>query len=269
MMKITCNKAYSLLLLMFGVAVLTSCGSSKRLKYFQDMPQVQTGTEFKSVPFEEITIRPDDILNIRVNTVDVEASEAINDGNSAVPSRGIGIGGSNNINTQLVTGYLVGQDGTVELPVLGTITVAGSTLSEAKEKIREVTMKYFKEATVNVRFSNFRVSVLGDVARPGTYVVPNQQVSILDAISFSGDLTVYGKRANVMLIRKDNTGKSIAVKMDLTSKELFNSPYFYLRQNDLVYVEPSSAKIQNADTSIVRYLGLLASLVSVGILVFR
>jgi polysaccharide export outer membrane protein len=140
---------------------------------------------------------------------------------------------------------------------------------QAKEKIREIASQYFKGATVSLRFSNFRVSVLGEVGRPGTFIIPNQRVSVLDAIAFAGDLSVYGRRSNVLVVRKDDEGKAVAVKMDLTSKDVFNSPYFYLRQNDIVYVEPSKAKLLNADTSLVRYLSLLASLVSVGILVFR
>lgn len=268
-MKTTCNKASKnvFFYLLIGVCLLTSCASSKKLKYFQDMPQVQSGTEFDMVKFEETKIQPDDILNIKVNTIDQEASEAINNGNSAMPGNNLAI--ANSSNNQMVTGYLVDQDGTVEIPVLGRIKVAGSTLLQAKGKIREAAEKFYKDATISMRFSNFRLSVLGEVNRPGTFIIPNQRVSILDAIAFSGDLSVYGRRNNVMLVRKDDSGKAVAVKMDLTSKDVFNSPYFYLRQNDIVYVEPAGSKLLNADTSVIRYLGLLASLVSVGILVFR
>jgi len=270
-MKTMSNRVYRLLalsLIGFIVSVLAGCSSSKKLKYFQDMPEVRTGTEFQMTKFEEVKIQPDDILNIKVNTVDIEVSEAINSGNTPMPGNYMGIN-VNSVNNQMVTGYLVDHDGTVELPILGKIEVGGLTLLQAKNKIREVSNQYYKDATVSVRFSNFRLVVIGEVNRPGTYVIPNQQVSILDAIGFSGDLTVYGKRDNVMLIRKDDNGKAVAVKLDLTSKALFNSPYFYLRQNDVVYVEPAKAKLLNADTSLIRYLSLLASLASVGILIFR
>lgn len=266
MKKITCDKAKVLYLLLI-ISLFGSCASSKKLKYFQDMPEVQSGAEFEMTKFAEAKIQPDDILNIRVNTVDLEASEAINNGNSVMPGNSVGIG--NSVFSQMVTGYLVDQDGTVEIPVLGKIEVAGNTLLEAKAKIREKAEEYYKNATVSLRFSNFRLSVLGEVERPGTFIIPNQRVSILDAIAFSGDMSVYGRRNNVMLIRRDDKGKAVAVKMDLTSKDVFNSPYFYLRQNDIVYVEPARAKLLNADTSVIRYLSLLASLVSVGILVFR
>lgn len=268
-MKTTCNKASKnvFFCLLIGVCLLASCASSKKLKYFQDMPQVSTGAEFGMIEFEETKIKPDDILNIKVNTIDLEASEAINNGNSTMPGNNVGV--ANSAFSQMVTGYLVDNDGTVEVPVLGKIKVAGMTLLEAKAEIRKKAAEYYKDANVSLRFSNFRVSVLGEVNRPGTFIIPNQRVSVLDAIAFSGDLSVYGRRNNVMLIRKDDKGKAVAVKMDLTSKEIFNSPYFYLRQNDMVYVEPAGAKLLNADTSVIRYLSLLASLVSVGILVFR
>lgn len=269
-MKTLTNKQkffkFSYLLL---VLALTSCGTSKRLKYFQDLPQVSTGTEFPSIAFEEVKIRPDDILNVQVNTVDLEASRAINEGNIPASGSGVALMNANNVANRLVTGYLVDHEGFLEIPILGKVKVEGKTLTEAKEAIRKQTEEYFRDATVNIRFSNFRVSIIGDVARPGTYVVPNQEVSIIDAISFSGDLSTYGRRQNIMLIRKDSKGNSVAVKMDITKKEIFNSPYFYLKQNDIVYVEPSAARILNADTAVIRYLGLLASLVSVGILVFR
>lgn len=258
----TCKANRLFLLLFLCTVIFASCNTSKKLKYFQDMPQVKSGTEFEMTKFEETRVQPDDILNIRVNTVDAEASQAINNGNTVMPGNSMGIA-NNSVNNQMVTGYLVDHDGTIELPVLGKIEVGGLTLLQAKEKIRELTTQYYKDATVSVRFSNFRVVVIGEVSRPGTYVIPNQQVSVLDAIGFSGDLTVYGKRSNVMIIRKDNNGKAVAVKMDLTSKEIFQSPYFYLKQNDVVYVEPARAKILNADNSIVRYLGLIISLASV------
>jgi len=266
-MKKTCSKLTSNSLFFVLILLFASCASSKKLKYFQDMPQVRTGVEFQAIAFEETKIQPEDILNIRINTVDQEASAAINEGNNSVPANNRAI--SNSVGNQMISGYLVGQDGTVEIPVLGRIELGELTLSEAKEKIREVAHEYYKDATVSIRFSNFRVSVLGDVNRPGTFVIPNQRVSILDAISFSGDLTVYGKRKNVMLIRKDDSGKAVAVAMDLTSKDIFNSPYFYLRQNDVLYVEPAGAKLLNADTSIIRYAGLFISLTSLGILIFR
>jgi len=266
-MKTASNKLIKQGIYLILILFLSSCASSKKLKYFQDMPQVISGTEFEMTKFEEVKIQPDDILNIRVNTVDAEASEAINSGNTSVPGNVMSVG--NSINSQMVLGYLVGQDGIVEIPILGKIHLAGSTVLQAKEKVREAADKYFKDATVSIRFSNFRMSVLGEVRDPGTFIIPNQRISVLDAIAFSGDISVYGRRNNVMIVRRDDTGKAVAAKIDLTSKEAFNSPYFYLKQNDIVYVEPSGAKLLNADQSIVRYLGLLASLVSVGILVFR
>ncbi|QNL52044.1 polysaccharide biosynthesis/export family protein [Olivibacter sp. SDN3] len=270
MNKKTCNRLAVKGLLFLLVALLSSCASSKRLRYFQDMPQVVNGTEFEMTKFEETLIKPDDILNIRVNTIDQEASEAINSGNSFSPGNSLGVSvGGMGANNQMVTGYLVAQDGNVEIPILGSIELAGSTLLEAKQKIKAKAEEYFKDATVSIRFSNFRLSVLGEVNRPGTFIIPNQRVSVLDAIAFSGDLSVYGRRSNVMVIRKDDEGKGVAVKIDLTSKDAFTSPYFYLRQNDIVYVEPAGAKWLNTDNSVIRYASLLLSLVSLGVVIYR
>lgn len=231
------------------------------------MPQVKSGAEFNVTNFQEVKIQSDDVLNIRVNTVDLEASEAINNGNNVTPgiARNIATSGYN----QMITGYMVANDGTIDIPVLGTIEVAGLTLTEARSKVAAKAEEFYKGATVSMRFANFRMSVIGEVARPGTFIIPNQRTSVLDAVAVAGDLTVYGKRNNVMLIRRDENNKAVAVTLDLTSKELFNSPYFYLRQNDVLYIEPARTKLINADTGSARYISVLISLVSLGIVIFR
>ncbi|MGK9120122.1 MULTISPECIES: polysaccharide biosynthesis/export family protein [Sphingobacteriaceae] len=267
-MKTKTNKLQKLKLFAFLITFLVaSCSSSKKLKYFQDLPQVKTGTEFNMTKFEEVKIQSDDVLNIRINTVDLEASEAINNGNNVTPgiARNISTSGTN----QMITGYMVAHDGTVDIPVLGNIKVAGLTMTEAIAKVRERAEQFFKGATVSMRFANFRMSVLGEVKNPGMFVIPNQRTSVLDAVAFAGDLTMFGKRNNVMLIRRDEQGKAVAVKMDLTSKEIFESPYFYLKQNDVVYVEPAKSKLLNADTASTRYISVLISLISLGIAIWR
>lgn len=267
-MKTMCNKMMKFnFYLLLGIFFLSSCASSKKLKYFQDMPQVKTGAEFDLVNFQEVKIQSDDVLNIRVNTVDIEASAAINNGNDVTPgiARNISTSGYN----QMITGYMVANDGAIDVPILGTIAVGGLTLSEARDKVAKRAGEFYKEATVSMRFANFRMSVIGEVTRPGTFIIPNQRTSVLDAIALAGDLSVYGRRNNIMLIRRDDNGKAVAVTMDLTSKELFNSPYFYLKQNDVLYVEPSRSKLLNADTSSTRFLSVFISLVSLGIAIFR
>ncbi len=246
--------------------ITTSCVSSRKIKYFDNIPETSAAYDINSSNFDEPIIQSDDILVINVNTIDNAASNIINSGNSPTPLNGAGI--SNSVSQQLISGYNVDKEGFVEIPLLGRIKLAGLTTLKAKEIIREKAAQFYKDPAVNIRFANFKITVIGEVNRPSTYAVPNERVSILDAIGYAGDLTVYGKRENITLIRKRENGTSIAVKLDLTKKEVFNSPYFYLRQNDVVYVEPLRAKLTNSDTSVIRYLGLIASFASVAILIF-
>lgn len=265
-MNVLFKKAHLVYIVLLAT-VFCSCVGSRNLKYFDDMPQLKDGTEFSMTTFEETRIQPDDIINVKVNTIDNEASEVINSGNSMMIGNNVGLN-MMNINNQMVTGYLVDKDGNIEIPVLGTINVGGHTLIEAKELVRERTAEFYKNATVSVRYSNFRITLIGEVSRPGTYIIPNEQVSILDAIGFSGDLTVYGRRNNVMLIRKNQDGKAVAVKIDLSKKELFQSPYYYLHQNDIVYIEPSKARILNTDTFWTRFISVGATIASLGIVIY-
>jgi polysaccharide export outer membrane protein len=239
-----------------------SCSVSK-IKYFKDLP-AETAAEINTAKFPDPVIQSDDILSITVNTVDPAASEVINNGNTPKPTGGVNI--ANNIGQQLISGYYVDRDGNVEMPILGKLKLAGLTTLQAREVVRKQAERFFKEPAVNIRYANYKVTILGEVTRPGTYVVPNEKVSLLDALGYAGDLTIYGKRSNVLLIRKQGDGKSKAIKFDLTKKEILNSEYFYLSQNDVLYVEPAKAKYINSDTSVIRYLSLAASLVSVWVL---
>ncbi len=245
----------------------TSCISQRKLKYFEDIPDRVEVNEVRFAQFEEPKIQSDDILVINVNSVDAEATEIINNGNQTTPSNGLSI--ANNVSQQLITGYLVDKDGNVEIPVLGKVMFKGLTTLQAKEAVRERAVKFYKDPTVNIRFSNFKVTVIGEVNRPSTYVVPNERVTVLDALGYAGDLTLFGKRENILLLRKQSDGRSVAIKLDLSQKKTLESPFFYLRQNDIIYVEPSRAKLANSDTSIVRYLGLAASLATVVVLFLR
>ncbi len=247
----------------FSIFLLYSCGVSK-IRYFQDIPKESAADIINSTNFADPLIQPDDILSITVNTVDPAASEVINSGNTPKPTGGVNV--ANNVGQQLISGYYVDRDGNVEIPILGKIKLAGLTTLQARETVRKQAARFFKEPAVNIRYANYKITILGEVARPGTYVVPNEKVSLLDALGYAGDLTIYGKRSNILVIRKLADGKSRAVKFDLTKKETLNSEYFFLSQNDVVYVEPAKAKYMNSDTSLVRYLSLGASLVSVWVL---
>ncbi|AMR33521.1 hypothetical protein A0256_19885 [Mucilaginibacter sp. PAMC 26640] len=235
---------------LIGLCTFSSCFNTKRLKYFQDLPTSNNAAEVDIASYSETFIQPDDILAININTIDPQATNSINSRNGGFVNAGSPQSGM----ITPVSGYLVDKTGFVDVPVLGKIKVGGLTTVKAREVIAAKAVESFKNPVVDVRFLNFKITVIGEVNRPASYVVPNEQVSLLDAIGFAGDLTVYGQRENVLLIRKDASGKNITVKMDLTKKATLNSPYFYLKQNDVIYVEPNKTKVLNNDNNVIKFI---------------
>jgi polysaccharide export outer membrane protein len=235
---------------LFSLCMFSSCVNTKRLKYFQDLPESSQAKEVDIAAYSETFIQPDDILAININTVDPTATNSINSRNGGFSNAGTPQSGM----ITPVSGYLVDKMGFVDVPILGKIKLGGLTTLKAREIITTEAVKSFKNPVVDVRFLNFKITVIGEVNRPASYVVPNEQVSLLDAIGFAGDLTVYGQRENVLLIRKDAAGKNVTVKMDLTKKATLNSPYFYLKQNDVIYVEPNKTKVLNNDNNLIKYI---------------
>lgn len=265
MRKLLSKQKLLLICSLIVISILASCANLREVKYFQDIKALES--EVNVAEFKDPLINPDDILVITVNTIDPQAGQVINNGNSATPGNAITIATSGN--QQQITGYLVDREGNIELPVLGKIKIAGLTTLKAREAIRQVAVKFYNSPAVNVRFANFKVTVLGEVSRPASYVVPSEKVTVLDALGYAGDLTIYGKRENVLLLRKNEAGKTMAVKLDLTKKGLLNSPYFYLRQNDVIYVEPAKSKVQNSDSTFFRYAGLGISLISLWVILLN
>ena len=154
----------------------------------------------------------------------------------------------------------------IELPLLGQVKVAGSTTSIAADSIRNRAALLYKQPAVNVRFANLKINVLGEVLKPGTYVLTNEKNTIFDAIGLAGDLTIFGKRENVLLIR-DSAGKSNFIRFSLESKDLVRKDFFYLRQNDVLYIEPNESKAKTLDTYRFRNYTIYAALLSVLIIV--
>ncbi|WP_445457181.1 polysaccharide biosynthesis/export family protein [Flavobacterium sp. HNIBRBA15423] len=138
--------------------------------------------------------------------------------------------------------YIIDTNGNIEIPILGSIHLAGLTKTEAVLKIKEELKEHVKDAVVNLRILNFKISVLGEVSKPGSYAVKSERITILEALSLAGDLTIYGKRNNILLIREQN-GNKIMERIDITKSDFINSPYYYLSQNDVVYVEPNKTKV--------------------------
>jgi polysaccharide export outer membrane protein len=233
---------YYLLLSLLLVMLTSSCVSSKKILYFQDADGV---TMQDSIQNFEPTFQVGDVLKIHISAIDTEAARPFN----------------------LYQGkqtYLTSIDGTVNIPVLGNINVLGLTNKQLTELLTQRLSDYITKPIVNVRLVNFKVSVLGEVRNPGTYAVTNERISILEAISLAEDLTIQGERSTVTLIR-EQAGKRSMVNIDLTSKALFNSPYFYLKQNDVLYVAPNKSKINSSaigpNTGV--FVTLLSALISI------
>lgn len=250
------------ILFIIPVILFSSCSSPKRVSYFQDISDsLNKPVIKKQLTFVEPRIKIGDLLSISVATIDVMS------GGSAA-----GTGAAATITAATPT-YLVDKNGNVDIPIVGRINVANFTTSEVKDMIYEKAQKYYVNPIVNVRFANFSISVLGDVNRPGTYTVPNEKVNVLDAIGLAGDMTITGRRDNILLVREEGDQK-IFVRLDINSASIIQSPYFYLRSGDVLYIEPIKAKINSAtaDMSKDRYipyifsgLSLLLTIVNIAI----
>jgi len=229
--------------IVFGLlsVLLFGCVNTKKAIYFNDLASTTITT---NTPVPETIIRKNDLLNINVSSLDAQASAIFNAPN-LLPVTSTG-GSSNEI-----LGYLVGNDGTIQFPILGNVKAEGLTKDQLKESIQKklLDQNLLKGPIVSVRFLNFRVTVLGEVNRPGIVYVPSEQISILEAIGDAGDLTIYGLRDNVILIRQEG-GEKLIKRLNLNSSKILQSPYYFLKSNDVIYVEPGKDKI--ASTSIAQ-----------------
>lgn len=225
---------------------ITSCVSPKTIVYFQgDSLKYSAQTISQNyVP----TIQPNDLLSIVVGSLNNEANEVFNTPNlfTTASTNYATMGGG--ARTQPL-GYLVDVDGTIEVPLVGKVKIGGQNTTAAAETIRLRLLTYLKEPSVIVRTLNFKVSVLGEVARPAVYVIPDEKITLPEVLSLAGDLTIYGRRNNVMIIREEN-GKREYARIDLTSRTIFESPYYYLHKNDVIYIEPIKARMNATDRTV-------------------
>jgi polysaccharide export outer membrane protein len=241
--------------------LLSSCGSTRNLVYFNDLKDTRNYKEEIKNSIEP-RIQPDDQLSIVVSSLNPESNMLFNSG--VMPSTsGTAVGGaSTSAGTGRTTeGYLVDKSGFINFPVLGKVKLSGLTKEEATTKMTAEINKNIKNPIVNIRFLNFRITVIGEVNKPSTFLVPSEHVNILEAIGLAGDLTPYGKRENILIIREQN-GVRTATRVDLASRAILNSPDFYLQQNDVVYVEPAKIKALQGSSSTF-YLSLATASVSI------
>lgn len=223
--------------------LLTGCGSYKKVPYLQDVDMVMTNQDL--LPMYDAKIMPKDLLTITVNCTDPEAAAPFN----LTVQTAYEASRTNQL-TQSATlqQYLVNNDGTIDFPVLGALTVGGLTKGEAENLICEKLGEYLKETPiVTVRMTNYKISVLGEVTKPGMFTISNEKVNIFEALALAGDLTIYGMRDNIKLIREDASGKREIVTLNLNKADILTSPYYYLQQNDILYVTPNKIKAKNSD----------------------
>ncbi len=224
------------LFLLFAV----SCVSKKDIIYFQNdkIDQENVSNSYKTI------IKPDDLLQITITALDIEAVRPFN-----LAAVTYATSSNSAVGVAQQQTYLVDTNGEIDFPVLGKLKIGGLTrLETINLLINKLSPDYIKEPNVNIKIANYKISVMGDVKRPGSYNVPNERITILDALALAGDINISGQRNNILIIREEDNKKT-QYRVDIRSNELLTSPVYYLQQNDVVYVEPNYAKIQSASSN--------------------
>lgn len=255
------SKITKTVLIFIFLTFFASCVSPKQMVYFQDSNNPSENIAYQhNVSLE---IMPGDLLTIRVSASEQEAAQPFNLVKSVASTDRI------SGNVQLET-YMVSNEGEIDFPVIGKMEVKGLTTFELSDKLKERIREYVKDAIVNVRILNFKISVLGEVKSPGTFTIEDDHLSLAQALGMAGDLTIYGKRENILVMREVD-GKKVTAHLDLTDGNVVSSPFYSLRQNDVIYVEPKVSKVQSASSLGVasRYLSIASIIVSLVILITK
>lgn len=233
----------SKLLFLLVTCLLVGCNSYKNVPYFKDADPIGK-TVSQNPQLYDARIMPKDLLSITVSSSEPEAAAPYN---QTIPTT-FNVANRSTYSQPLIQSYLVDNEGNVDFPVLGKIHLGGMTKTEAEKFIGGLLKGSFKETPIiTVRMINYKISVLGEVARPSTFTIANEKVNIFEALALAGDMTVYGRRDNVKLLREDANGKKEIIPLDLNKSDIISSPYFYLQQNDVLYVEPNRAKAKASD----------------------
>jgi polysaccharide biosynthesis/export protein len=253
---------YILALLVAAGSSLTSCISPRSIVYFQGE---STSVSSDSITHSYVpTIQPNDLLSVVVGSLSAESNEIFNLPNQlSTSAMSYGGGGG-----QQPVGYLVDQDGHIDLPLAGKISIGGLTTRQANEIVRKALLPFLREPTVSIRTLNFKVSVLGEVNRPAIYVIPDEKITLPEVLSLAGDMTIFGRRDNILIIREEN-GKREYIRLDLTSRDIFTSPYYYLRKNDVLYVEPVKARMASTDRTLQIYPIVLSTITALSLIIVR
>lgn len=212
--------------------LVASCGSKKNIVYLQG---IENAKSYDSSANYEAIIQPDDVLSIVVSADSPEVAAPFN-----LPEIASGETDYRGLKT-----YLVDNSGYIDYPLLGKVKLGGLTRTEANNKLVAAISEYIKKPIVNLRIANYKIAVLGEVVKPNTYTIIGERVTLLEALSLAGDLTIYGKRNNILIIR-DKEGKKTYTRIDITTPDFLNSPFYYLSQNDVIFVEPNRTKINSS-----------------------
>jgi len=259
------KKLINSLLVAAAVLAVTSCSTPKNVAYIQNSDYIDySNSEY----LYDARIMPKDILTITINTVNPEASEPFNlvVRNPLTSSGNIATSGGS------LQTYLVDNEGCIDFPVVGKLQVGGLTKSMCEKLIHDKIKRYMnaeENPIVTVRMSNYKISVIGEVNRPGMFTVGNEKINIFEALAQAGDLSIYGVRDRVKLIRENAKGRKEIYTINLNDANIVNSPYYYLQQNDVVYVEPNSVKAKNSaiGTSTTIWISVTGALVSLASLI--
>ena len=252
-------RVYSWLLALIALVMgIAACTTPNKMAYLRDLSLNDRQNLSKATYQFEMPIQKNDQLWITIGGTNLDDLELLNSGSGMIQG-----GNMNqlpgNSGTQ-VMGYLVESDGMIKLPYLNKVKAEGLTRLQLEDFITDKMKDYTKNPVVNVRFLNYRVTVIGAVRSPGSFSIPTERITVLEAVGLAGDLTVFGKRENVLVIREVNGERTFAW-LNLSSKELLNSPYYYLRTNDIVYVEPIKASSINRER-VPQYVGMAAGVLS-------
>ncbi|TDG37694.1 polysaccharide export protein [Pedobacter changchengzhani] len=231
------NHIYFLLLML----LFCSCKGYKQVAYFQDLNKDGViNQEIKN--YTTLKLQKDDLLSISISSIEPKAAAVYNIGNGGGVSA-VGMGSSSGQD-----GYLIDENGEIQIPTLGTVKVGGLTTSEAKILITKKLVPFLGNPVVNLKLINFKISILGDVGAPGVYPIQGERISFVEAISKAGDLNISGLRKNILLVRETDGARKF-IRLDLNDKDIFNSPYYYLQPNDVIYVQPSNSKYAAVDNT--------------------
>ncbi len=225
-----------------------SCTTSNKTAYFSNISDATFSNPAEQAP---TAIQTNDILSISITSLSPEASSIFNATNNVASNTGSSNTNiNNNPSRNQSSGYLVGSDGTIQLPIIGSFKAAGLTKKQLKDNITNTLLekKLLIDPIVDIRYLNYEVTVIGEVAHPTVISVPNEKISLVKALGLAGDLTIYGKRENILLIR-ETSGVKKTTHINLNSSSFITSPYYYLQPNDVVYVEPNKAKAASGSLS--------------------